>query len=482
MNERLKERPIPLVVVGLVLLLGTPGVRFGQRSERPLDDIEEVTRLRQDFTRFPSSLDNPSPTRQERTPIVVSPSQEVAWGEQARQSFLQSRPLSSDGNLLLRVDRIGRKIAEVGDRSDLVYSFLVIKGEDLQAFSFPGGTVCLTEALARLYVSDDELAFGLGHELAHIALRHHVSKLRMHEALKQGDPGEAALLEAVRSAFDRDAEMEADKFGALYSMRAGYRYSATYEALERLTAAAQGPRQDSAHPEYAHRVDALRNFRQELQRAFDAFDGGVEALKIGKADESISMLNLFIAAFPNSLAGRVNLGAAYLARVRMRSGTPENLAEILPILPDLDVTLRDFPDHLDLERARDNFQQALRAHPEHAIAQACLGLIQTRLRQLDEARRFLELARSSTPTSPEFLLCLGNVEYLSGNYAAAAAFYREGLALRQGWAHARKNLALSLEKLGDTAQAREIWMALAADTHVSDEARRHLEGTGARPD
>ena len=44
----------------------------------------------------------------------------------------------------------------------------------------------------------------------------------------------------------------------------------------------------------------------------------------------------------------MNLGAAYLARLRRRSGTPEGLGEPLPILPDPGVVIRGPLDAVDV--------------------------------------------------------------------------------------------------------------------------------------
>ena len=48
---------------------------------------------------------------QERTPIVISPAQEIALGAKALEEFFESHSLSTDGNLALRVDEMGRVVA-----------------------------------------------------------------------------------------------------------------------------------------------------------------------------------------------------------------------------------------------------------------------------------------------------------------------------------------------------------------------------------
>ena len=165
------------------------------------------------------------------------------------------------------------------------------------------------------------------------------------------------------------------------------------------------------------------------------------------------MLNLFVAEYPNSVSGRLNLGAAHLARVRKNSGTPQGLSEVMPILPDPGIVVRSAVDVLDLYHARENFEGALRVRPGEVLAQAGLGLVHTRLGEYDQARSRLDQARSAAPTRPELSLCRGNVEYLAEDYPRAASFYREALSLHPDWPEATKNLAMTYEKQDEPAQA-----------------------------
>src|SRR5262245_57029560 len=182
-----------------------------------------------------------------KPPITPTPAAEVVLGEQALERFLAARPLSEDGSLALRVDRIGHALARVSDRPDCIYTFLVVAGRALQAYSFTGGTVCLTDSLARLQASEDELAFAIAHELAHVALRHVVSEASFEEALRVGGPRDPV---AARNLHGHTSELEADRYGALYACRAGFRFSAGIDSLDRLSRVAPGPDEDLRHPPY----------------------------------------------------------------------------------------------------------------------------------------------------------------------------------------------------------------------------------------
>jgi predicted Zn-dependent protease len=411
--------------------------------------------------------------------IIVSPAQEVAWGEKALRDFLQSRGQTRDGKLAVRVDRIGRSVARVSDRRELSYRFVVVKGRDLQAFSFPGGTVCLTEALARLYETEDELAFVVAHELSHIALRHHASQLRMQQMLASGAPGEKALLETIKSAMDRDSEFEADRYGALYAVRAGYRFTKTYEAIKTLSKAMGDEQEDSSHAPFSERIAGVKDFRVELERSLDAFDHGLDAIESGTPDEAIGALRLFIAQFPESVSGRVNLGTAHLAVVQLSSGALQGLSEPLPVLRIRDVPpLRGPLDKLGLEQARSNFNHVLSNHPDHVVASIGMVLVHLRLDELDKARELLEQATMREPMNPELVLAMGNVQYLGKDYSAALASYTKALSIATDTAAVRKNVALTLEKLGLNEEARDHWKLVADDRRFNAGAKRRLADPG----
>lgn len=92
--------------------------------------------------------------------------------------------LSKKQGMIDRVERVGRILANVANNlpvktlwgdsrlSPFPYKFKVIEGEDVNAFSLPGGYIYVYEGLLDFVESDDELAAVLSHEIAHASLRH----------------------------------------------------------------------------------------------------------------------------------------------------------------------------------------------------------------------------------------------------------------------------------------------------------------------
>ena len=418
---------------------------------------------------------------QERTPVAVSPPHELALGTKARIEFLETHLQSTDGNLAIRVDGIGRAIARVSDRPQLLYQFIVVQGEEPQAYSFPDGTIGLTEGLTWLFDTDDELAFAIAHEIAHVALRHHIAAFRLAQAADSEKSPRKLMLETVMGHFGAGQEIEADKYAALYAIRAGYKVSSATEALEKLAADSHSPDSDSDHPNYSRRISALAELRSEIDLVLKAFDEGTAALRAGDTDSAIGTLKYFVAEFPRNVSGRVNLGSAYLAKARQTAGTPQGLAEELPILPDHGIVVRGFYDRLDLEEARQQYREALLVEPEDVTALAGLALVEIRLDDLPEARRLMDAALLVEPDDPDLLLCSGNVDYLIDDYDAAMAQYVAALSLRPDWSPAKKNLALAHESLGQAGEARSLWQELVEDARYGPEARRRVRDLEGAP-
>jgi predicted Zn-dependent protease len=406
------------------------------------------------------------------TPPVVSPTQEVILGKEALAAYVAEHPETDDGELAARVDAIGRRLSVHTDRPDTLHRAVVVEGTELQAVAFLGGAVAVMEALGRAF-DDDELAFALGHEMAHVDLRHQVDRPVVEDVVREAAGSSAARVETALSMEDRHAELEADRFGALYAVRAGFSFSAALRALRKLQEGG-GPEVDFKHPEYGDRIQALTRFETELRRALEAFDRGGYSLAQGRASEAVDYLVLFVASFPESVAGRVNLGAAYLARWRANRTEGDRLAESLPILPDPGVRVRGSFHELDGRNARSHFETALRLDPSSTVARLGIAMVLFGEGLADDARAYVTPALDDPRLAADALLFLGNVDYRQGAWRSAVDRYQAALRARPEWPAARANLARALEKEGRLEEATQEWNRLLNDPVFGEEARRHL--------
>ena len=283
------------------------------------------------------------PDRSGDDDAVVAPGMELAAALNLRDKFLSEVHLVDDAVLVGEVRRVGRLVAAKSDRPDLPYAFYVLESgdgaADYQAISLPGGTIGLTRALAEMLVeSEDELAFALAHEVAHVALRHHLSEAHL---LDNGSKAWTRYAQSVQ----HHQEFVADRYGALYLVRAGLRFSAASDALSRIAAIAGNVKLDlKRHPSYKQRLEALEAFIPELLRSEAAFNRGGEFLRDGKIDDALRALTVFVQQFPHSVAGRVNLGTACLVQLARQSGSPGGLEEPLPYLQTSGIVIRGVYD------------------------------------------------------------------------------------------------------------------------------------------
>lgn len=168
---------------------------------------------------------------------MYSTEKEIAIGRSAASQINVEMTLSSDKELVARVERIGQRLASFSDRQELDYHFYVLEKEDVNAFALPGGYIYIFEGLIEKLKSDDQIAFVLAHEIGHVAARHSVK--RMQGALASNllvlastqvessgniDPTTSAMLtiNTLLSGYSQEDELLADSLAVKYTQAAGF--------------------------------------------------------------------------------------------------------------------------------------------------------------------------------------------------------------------------------------------------------------------
>lgn len=241
--------------------------------------------------------------------------------------------LSTNKEYNERVQRVGGVIAAIANKTPInvlwgdkrlnpfTYEYKVIQGDDVNAFSIPGGHVYVFEGLMKRVESDDELAGVLAHETAHAEERH-VATLQ-HEAGKiqnltlpliliailTGGAGAAAgvlggtglFTQAEGSGWSVKAEESADYGGFQYMLKSPYDPTGMLTFMERLAKLNQ--LSDSinwgiytTHPPSRERAETLIGYmnaahvpirRSRVAASFrtsvrDVIGGGVDLVFAGK--------------------------------------------------------------------------------------------------------------------------------------------------------------------------------------------------------
>ena len=175
--------------------------------------------------------------------MLMNEKEEKKIGEQEHAKLMETVRLSDDEDLVAYVTEIGNRVAATSHRPDMEFQFFVIDSPEINAFALPGGYVYINRGLMLYMNSEADLAAVLGHEIGHITARHAVqqnSKGALTGVLAQVGGFMAAVAtgsgyigsqiaqvgsvwaQVGLSGFGRDHELEADRLGALYLLRAGY--------------------------------------------------------------------------------------------------------------------------------------------------------------------------------------------------------------------------------------------------------------------
>jgi predicted Zn-dependent protease len=185
-------------------------------------------------------------------------------------------PPDADAAVRSLVGEVGARLARCVANKARRFDFEVLAGGEPNAFALPGGYVFITRSLVELCeMSPDELAFILGHEMAHVMRGHALDRILSQAALRMATrvaPSVGAVsaavkgagLKALAGAYSRDNELEADELGLRLADAAGFDPAAAQRLMQRLAAlhgrAAEGlmARYFGTHPAPADRARRMR--------------------------------------------------------------------------------------------------------------------------------------------------------------------------------------------------------------------------------
>jgi tetratricopeptide (TPR) repeat protein len=112
-----------------------------------------------------------------------------------------------------------------------------------------------------------------------------------------------------------------------------------------------------------------------------------------------------------------------------------------------------------IEEAVKAYRRALEEDPDLVAALINLANIRYSRDELAEAQALYERAIALDPSYFEAHFNLGNIHHDHAQYSQAEASYREALALNPEYADAHFYLAVTLEKMGRSVDARAHWKA-----------------------
>jgi predicted Zn-dependent protease len=231
-------------------------------------------------------------------------------GAEAHPQILQQFGGAMSGPVADYVRSVGQKIAvqSGGGARATDYNVTLLNSNVNNAFAIPGGYVYITRQLLALMNDEAELAFVMGHEVAHVAARHG-QKRQNRAALSNVLAGVAGVLTGsdligrgaglvaglTTLGYSREQERQADSLGVRYLANAGYDPAASVDSMAALGAqtalearlqgkgGAEPSKWLSTHPPNAERVERLRREAQAAKatgRALnrDAFLNAIDGM------------------------------------------------------------------------------------------------------------------------------------------------------------------------------------------------------------
>lgn len=112
------------------------------------------------------------------TGCEVSISQEDEMGDQYAQAIASQVPVIKDSATTAWLANLGARLTSIADRENRDWHFYLVDDSTVNAFAVPGGHIFVHRGLIETAGSYAELAGVIGHEIAHVTLRHSVDQMR----------------------------------------------------------------------------------------------------------------------------------------------------------------------------------------------------------------------------------------------------------------------------------------------------------------
>lgn len=234
---------------------------------------------------------------------LLSEAELQSMAAQEYQQFLSqnnvvSASQSRDAEMVRRVGQrltsaITKYYSQKGLKEELEgykWEYNLVASKDVNAWAMPGGKMVVYTGLLPVTQNEAALAVVIGHEITHALAKH--GNERMSQAMVAQGIGIAGGIltagnERVSNIFNniygptatigvllpnsRKQELEADRFGLIFTAMAGYNPREAIPLWERMAAMSQGnkpPEFLSTHPSEATRIERLKNLMPEALKYY----------------------------------------------------------------------------------------------------------------------------------------------------------------------------------------------------------------------
>lgn len=426
------------------------------------------------------------------------------FGDRVSDSLLRVHGPPKDPGANADVQLIMKRLLSSAGISPTRTAWRVVGSPDVNAITVPGGRIVVFEGLLRFAreaakQSTDRdrserdrylglVAAVLAHELGHVAYGHADSSVlramnqvpAMRELLDADAAtqpparqraeallGDRRFLAAMSSS--REQESNADHYGALVMLRAGWRIQDAMDFFRRVGDSFEnaptptGVPRDLAsstwlrsHPRPAVREADLEAFRADLKRDQARYDDAVALIEHGvQLETAVSLLDDVLQRQPHLAAAHHARGGAFFQRwLQGRSTSQLVVPPLVTTLPaDIISGIRsaDAESQALLDSARVAYARAV-AHGERASSLASLAVLDAYAGDRTTARARADSARAIAPNDTAVRINAAAAMLLSGDPGAARQLY---VGIASDVPHATFGLGRSLLQLGDTSSAED---------------------------
>ena len=381
----------------------------------------------------------------------------------------------NDPASLARVQTVVRNIYRVADEHAGTTPEVAIVTGRPSAEAVEGRYILVSESMAKELADDNELAIVLGHEIAHLVRGHTYGASRENDVATAAEhlSFDQSLIPGLQNAVSQGVEAEADRYGLLYAALAGYDVSRAKDVYDKILTSLP----DVVHPPKEEREKIFRERLQNILDNVEVFNAGVDYALRGLYALSIQAYENLLRDEYRSRDIYLNLGAFHHLLAFRYLKPEESPADICSLTLELqsgfepqglrrgsgqtrgtgganEADRAKYREHLN--KAADEYQQALRASPDYSPARNNLGcafLHRGDDGDVDQAAGELKRAAKLEPDNAVIANNLGVAYLRLDQRDKALAQFRRALQLNSEFVHADYNLGVTL--LADRTPAAE---------------------------
>lgn len=174
--------------------------------------------------------------------LAVSPATARQLGLETWQRILSEEQLSANGRHQKTVQDVGRRLVSTIGPTDESWEFIVLRGDQINAFAVPGGKIAFYDGIMDAFENEAQCAAVMGHEIGHVTAAHGAQRIGASQATQLGLRAVSAAMQqgdiqyanqiagllglgvqfGVLLPYSRSHEIEADRLGVGTMARAGY--------------------------------------------------------------------------------------------------------------------------------------------------------------------------------------------------------------------------------------------------------------------